>query len=97
MLFALVGGSNAVKLGGTRDDFGWPSGLKATEVTEFLCPLKVRISLPVEASHSRAVLSPDPVSTCAPSGLKATDETEYLCPWKARSSFPVAASHRRAV
>jgi hypothetical protein len=36
---------------------------KATEVALPSCPVKARISLPVAASHSRAVLSSDPVST----------------------------------
>jgi hypothetical protein len=69
-----------------------------TDRTALSCPVKARISFPVAASHRRAVLSSEQVSTDLPSGLKAKDNrTALSCPVKARIAFPVAASHRRAV
>ena len=85
----------------------FPSGEKATlclerfistaDRTAVVCPLKVRTSTPVAASHSFAVLSWLPVSTYFPSGEKATLSTQPVCPLKVRTSTPVAASHSFAV
>ena len=40
-------------------------------------PRKARSSLPLWASHNRAVLSKLPVSTCLPSGANATEITAW--------------------
>jgi hypothetical protein len=49
-----------------------PSGENATEFTNPEWPEKLRISSPVLAFQSRAVLSVEPVRTLAPSGENAT-------------------------
>ena len=74
-----------------------PSGLNATEVTIFVCPLSVTVSLPVFASHSFTVFSQLPVTIRLPSGLNATELTALLCPLRVRISRPVLASHSFAV
>ena len=56
-----------------------------------------RISVPVDASHSLAVLSDDPVRILSPSGEKATERTSPVWPEKVRISAPLAASHSLAV
>jgi hypothetical protein len=53
-------------------------------------------SLPVSASHSRAVLSADAVTTRLPSGLKAALHTRFVWPLRTAASLPVSASHSRA-
>jgi hypothetical protein len=68
----------------------WPSGLNATLEAPPVCPCKGAISLPVAASHRRAVLSTDAVTMRCPSGLNATLETPPVCPCKVAISFPVA-------
>ena len=60
-------------------------------------PSSVATVLPVAASHSRAVLSSEPVRTRAPSGEKATAATGPVCPSSVATGLPVAASHSRAV
>jgi hypothetical protein len=60
-------------------------------------PWKVVRSLPLSASQSRAVLSPDAVSTRRPSGLKTALTTESVSPWKVVRSLPLSASQSRAV
>ncbi len=63
-----------------------------------LCvPRASRPCAPVAASHSRAVLSSEPVRTRLPSGEKATALTGPLCPSSVATAAPVAASHSRAV
>jgi hypothetical protein len=52
-----------------------PSGLKAADSTEKVCPRRTTISFAVAASHMRAVLSTDAVTMCEPSRLKAADFT----------------------
>ena len=47
-----------------------PSGEKATEPTQSVCPFSVSVSLPVVASHTFTVLSLLPVTTRLPSGEK---------------------------
>ena len=74
-----------------------PSGLNAADTTNSSWPRSTAISLPVAASHSRAVLSPDAVTMRAPSGLKAAEYTKSLWPRSTAISLPVAASHTRAV
>ena len=69
-----------------------PSRENATELTQPLCPSKVRINWPVATSHSLIVLSLPPDSACAPSGENATELTPRACPSKVRSSSPVEAS-----
>src|SRR5438067_713972 len=63
--------------------------LNDADYTVLVCPLSMRISAPVLASHSRAVLSLLPVTTRAPSALNDADETPPVWPLKARSSAPV--------
>jgi hypothetical protein len=48
-----------------------PSGLKAAEYTLPVWSLSTTISLPVAASQTRAVWSPDAVTMRDPSGLKS--------------------------
>ena len=57
-----------------------PSGLKATDETEPVWPLRVRTSSPLRTSHSFTVRSSLPEASRVPSGLKATEETESLWP-----------------
>ena len=57
-----------------------PSGESATDRIQSACPVKVRISAPVEAFHSLAVLSYEPVSTFVPSVENATEVTRLVCP-----------------
>jgi hypothetical protein len=47
-----------------------PSGLNAAATTRSLCPESVASAAPLVASHTRAVLSSDAVTTLLPSGLK---------------------------
>src|SRR5271165_4094883 len=58
---------------------------------------RTAIFLPVAASHSRAVLSSEAVTTRVPSGEKAALETQSSWPRRTAISLPVAASHSRAV
>ena len=53
--------------------------------------------MPVAASHSRAVLSAEAVTTRAPSGEKAALRTTSSWPRRTAICLPVAASHSRAV
>ena len=56
-----------------------PSGLKATENTEFVCPWRGGpMGLPVAASQMRRVSSMEPETMRRPSGLKATETTELV-------------------
>ena len=70
-----------------------PSGLKHTLLTALLCPLRVRASRPVAASHTFTVLSPLAEARRLPSGLKHTLKTAPLCPLRVKVSCPVAACH----
>src|SRR4051812_16410884 len=74
-----------------------PSGLNATLVTLFVCPLRVRTSFPVCASHTLAVLSELPERMRLPSGLHATLVTSLVWPLRERTSVPLSASHTLAV
>ena len=53
-----------------------PALLKATEVTQSLCPYKFPISVLVSIFQSLIVLSFDPLARIVPVLLKATDVTE---------------------
>src|SRR5208337_3317521 len=57
-----------------------PSGLNATELTELVCPARVRNSCPLATSQSLTEWSRLPESKVCPSGLKATDATDAECP-----------------
>ena len=70
-----------------------PSGLNATLVTAPVCPLRVRASWPVAASHTFTVPSSLAEARRLPSGLNATLMTAPVCPLRVRASWPVAASH----
>ena len=65
-------------------------GANATLVTPAPCPSRRRISRPVAASHSRAVLSTDPVRMVRPSAAKATLVTRP----RALESSDLAAARR---
>ncbi len=57
-------------------------------------PENVRISVPVPASDSFAVSSPEPVRTRVPSGENATEKTPSVWPVKkVRTKVPVPTSH----
>ncbi len=53
--------------------------------------------LPESASHNRAVLSSDAVTTRLPSGLNAAELTGPVCPWRVAMVLPESASQTRAV
>src|ERR1700722_13247535 len=57
------------------------------------CPLNVRNTSPVIASHTLAVRSRDVEAMRLPSGLKATLVTQVVCPLKVSGSLPDATSH----
>ena len=59
-----------------------PILLKATEVTDSLCPYKVAISVFVSMFQSLIVLSFDPLANIVPILLKATEAIRFLCPYK---------------
>jgi len=71
--------------------------LNAAEVTRSWCCRSVSPGLPVRASHTRAVLSDDAVTTRRPSALNAADQTHPWCCRSASPGLPVRASHARAV
>src|ERR1051325_810345 len=73
------------------------SGLHATDPTLAECPVRVRSSCPVPASHTLTVLSELPLANCLASGLHATNPTLAECPVRVRSSCPVPASHTLTV
>ena len=52
---------------------------KATEITQWLCPLSVCCSAPVAASQSRTVSSSDADASSLESAEKATHQTAPLC------------------
>jgi N-acetylmuramoyl-L-alanine amidase len=68
-----------------------PSGLNATLLTPNVCPVSVRLFIPVTASHRRMVSSSLPLATVRPSGLKATLVTLRVCPVSRATSVPVCA------
>jgi len=68
-----------------------PSRENTTAVTQSVCPVRAITALPAAASHSRAVLSWEPVKTRVPSGENTTDQTEFVCPARVATASPVAA------
>ena len=62
-----------------------------------MCPLRVRTSAPVVASHTFAVSSRLAVTIRDPSGLNDAEATASACPLRVRSSAPVVASQTFAV
>src|SRR5581483_6103776 len=74
-----------------------PSGLKEAERTASVCPLRVRRSIPVRASHTFAVISLLPVTTRSPSELNDTELTSAACPLRVTRSAAVRAFHTIAV
>ena len=62
-----------------------------------VCPLRVRVSCPVAASHSFTVPSPLAEASRLPSGLNATSQTPLVCPLKVSVSCPIRASHTLTV
>lgn len=69
------------------------SGLKATLLTESLCPSKVASLTPLIASQIMIVLSSDPLASRIPSGLTAMLVTEFSCRPKTPISLPLDTSH----
>jgi hypothetical protein len=63
-----------------------PSGLKATELIQRVCPVRIRSSQPVATSQSWTVPSAPPDARVRPSGLKATEVTISECPLCTTSS-----------
>src|SRR5205823_1871925 len=74
-----------------------PPGRKATLLIEPAGSSSRRNSLPVAASHNRAVLSAPPDRICRPSGEKAALCTMFVWPTKRWISCPLAASHNGAL
>src|SRR2546421_197 len=58
-------------------------------------PRRTGPGAPVRASHTRTVLSTDPLTMCAPSGETATLMTEPSWPRRTGPGAPVRASHTR--
>src|SRR5215469_12666475 len=75
----------------------FPSGLKATDHTQLLCPCRVSRQWPVLVSQRRIVASWLPLAIRLPSGLKAMHRTQLLCPYRILTHPPVLASQRRIV
>ncbi len=65
-----------------------PSGLKATDWTCPVCPVRIARARAVATSQSRTVLSAPAEATSVPSGLKATWATPLGCPRRLRE-WPV--------
>ena len=63
-----------------------PSGLKLALKTEEECPLRVRNSSPVLASHTLRVWSSEAETMVLPSGLKLALKTLEECPLRVRNS-----------
>ena len=61
------------------------------------CCIGSPIDFPLEASQSRAVLSPEAVTSRWPSGLNAAELTQPSCCIGMPIAFPLAASQSRAV
>ena len=74
-----------------------PSRLNATLTTLLVCPVRVRLCVPVGTSHRRMELSIPPLANVRPSGLNATLPTPPVCPVKVCLCVPVPVSHRRIV
>ena len=67
-----------------------PLGLKHTEYTVLLCPVRVRSHAPVDKDHILMVLSADPEASWLPLGLKHTEYTALLCPVRLRCSREIS-------
>jgi len=74
-----------------------PSGLNAAVTTRSPCPASFASGAPLAASHSRAVLSSEAVTTLVPSGLK--DASLTASSWRKGGAVgvPVAGSQIWAV
>ena len=79
------------------DATSWPSGEKATALTQSEWPSSVLRQDPVPASQSRTVLSNDADATSWPSGEKATALTQFEWPSSVLRQDPVPASQSRTV
>ena len=73
------------------------SGLKVAAHSPASCPRSTMSSRPLAASHTRAVLSCEPVTMRVPSGLKAALSTASACPRRTEICAPVTASQTRVV
>ena len=58
---------------------------------------QVEDSRQATSRHTRAVLSPDAVTTYTPSALTAAEDTKRVCPLSSRTGSPSASRHTRAV
>ena len=74
-----------------------PSGLKATQNTTLVWPVRLARSFPVATFHSLMVRSLLPEASILLFGLKATEVTQSMCPLRVVSSLPVVASHSLTV
>jgi hypothetical protein len=74
-----------------------PSVENATELTQSVWPFSTFSSAPVDASHTRTVLSDEPDTIRIPSVENATELTQLVWPFSTFSSAPVDASHTRTV
>ena len=79
------------------DATSWPSGEKATALTDPEWPSSMLWQDPVPASQSRTVLSTDADATSWPSGEKATALTDPEWPSSVLRQDPVPASQSRTV
>ena len=74
----------------SKPPHGW-TGCLSTTVE---CPLRGDpMGAPVDASHSRTVLSTLPLASCVPSGLHETDTTLLPCPLRVDKHDPEVMSH----
>ena len=73
----------------------FPSGLIATDWTQWACSSGLPTASPVLVSHNRAVLSVPAVAIMLPSELKATDRISPPCGNGSPSGRPELASQRR--
>src|SRR4028118_1126613 len=69
-----------------------PVGSKATLMTPPLCPLSVRIRLPVSPFHRRIVASAEGDASIPPSGDQAMRPITPVCPDKECSNFTPGGS-----
>ena len=59
-----------------------PVLLKATEMTHFICPYRLAISILASIFQSLIVLSNDPLARIVPLLLIATEVTSLSCPYR---------------
>jgi len=70
-----------------------PSGLNATDSTNWWWPLSTAVWVRVAVFHSLIVLSRPPLARIVPSGLKASESTTSVCQASAAMLVWVAGFH----